>query len=101
MPARYLCPVPDAVLANHELWELAIVSDAITTPFQAVKRAELEEGELAIFIGVGGVGGVGLAVYGVQAAVHPQPERTLQGDLEPGESAGGSRKRSKRREAKG
>jgi 6-hydroxycyclohex-1-ene-1-carbonyl-CoA dehydrogenase len=63
VPARYLCPVPDAILDSHELWELAIVSDAITTPFQAVRRAELEEDELAIFIGVGGIG-----VHGVQVA---------------------------------
>jgi 6-hydroxycyclohex-1-ene-1-carbonyl-CoA dehydrogenase len=63
VPAKYLCPVGDDILANHELWELAIVSDAVTTPFQAVKRAELQEGELAILIGVGGIG-----IHGVQIA---------------------------------
>jgi 6-hydroxycyclohex-1-ene-1-carbonyl-CoA dehydrogenase len=63
VPAKYLCPVSAGVLAKHELWELAIVSDAITTPFQAVKRAELQEGELAIAIGVGGIG-----IHGVQIA---------------------------------
>jgi 6-hydroxycyclohex-1-ene-1-carbonyl-CoA dehydrogenase len=63
VPARYLCPVGDDILAKHDLWELAIVSDAITTPFQAVRRADLQEGELAIFIGVGGIG-----IHGVQIA---------------------------------
>lgn len=63
VPARYLCPVPDRVLATHDLWELAVVSDAVSTPFQAVKRSGLSAGELAIFVGVGGIG-----VHGVQIA---------------------------------
>jgi len=56
VPARFLCPVKDEVLANHELWELSIISDAVTTPFQAAKRANLAEGETAIIIGTGGIG---------------------------------------------
>jgi len=63
VPARYICPIPDEVLASHELWELSIVSDAVTTPFQAVKRSRLNAGDLAINIGVGGIG-----VHGVQVA---------------------------------
>ena len=63
IPARYVCPVGDDVLAEHELWELAVVSDAVSTPFQAVKRSELAQGELAVFIGVGGIG-----LHGVQIA---------------------------------
>ncbi len=62
-PAEFLCPVGKEVLAKHDLWELSIVSDAITTPFQAVRRAGLKEGELAICIGVGGIG-----IHGVQIA---------------------------------
>ena len=41
VPARFLCPVPDRVLDTHELWELAVVSDAVSTPFQAVRRSGL------------------------------------------------------------
>lgn len=63
VPARYLCPVPDRVLETHDLWELAVVSDAVSTPFQAVKRSGLEAGDLAVFVGVGGIG-----VHGVQIA---------------------------------
>ncbi len=63
VPARYLCPVGDDVLARAELWQLAVVSDAVTTPFQAVRRAGLERGDLAVFIGAGGIG-----VHGVQIA---------------------------------
>ena len=63
VPARYLCRVPERLLATHELWELAVVSDAVSTPFQAVKRSGLAAGDLAVFVGVGGIG-----VHGVQIA---------------------------------
>jgi 6-hydroxycyclohex-1-ene-1-carbonyl-CoA dehydrogenase len=63
VPARYLCPVGDDVLAKHELWELSVVADAITTPFQAVRSSGLAAGELAICIGAGGIG-----IHGVQVA---------------------------------
>lgn len=63
VPARYLCPVPDAVLAGHELWQLSVVADAITTPFQAVRLAGLGKGDLAVCIGAGGIG-----IHGVQIA---------------------------------
>jgi 6-hydroxycyclohex-1-ene-1-carbonyl-CoA dehydrogenase len=51
------------VLVTHELWELSVVSDAVSTPFQAVQRSGLAAGEAAICIGTGGIG-----VYGVQVA---------------------------------
>jgi 6-hydroxycyclohex-1-ene-1-carbonyl-CoA dehydrogenase len=63
VPARYLCPIPREVLADHELWEISVVADAITTPFQAVRNAGVTEGDLAVFIGVGGIG-----IHGVQIA---------------------------------
>jgi len=63
IPARYLCPVPDAVLARHQLWELSVVADAITTPFQAVRSSGLAAGDLAVCIGAGGIG-----IHGVQIA---------------------------------
>ncbi len=63
VPAPYVCPVGEGVLEKAALWELAIVSDAVTTPFQAVKRSGLESGDLAVFIGAGGIG-----VHGVQIA---------------------------------
>jgi 6-hydroxycyclohex-1-ene-1-carbonyl-CoA dehydrogenase len=49
VPARFICPVPDAVLARHELWELAVVSDAVATPYQAVRNSELAADDLAVF----------------------------------------------------
>jgi len=56
VPARYLSPVSEAVLADHELWELAVVADAISTPFQSVLLSGLTAGELAIIVGTGGIG---------------------------------------------
>jgi len=63
VPHKYLCPVPDKVLETHSLEELAVIADAISTPYQVMKKSELEAGDLAIIIGVGGVG-----VYGALLA---------------------------------
>ena len=69
VPARFLCDAdaglwPNGTIgqAKLELWELAVVADAVATPLQAVRRAGLIKGELAIFIGAGGVGTFGLQI---------------------------------------
>jgi 6-hydroxycyclohex-1-ene-1-carbonyl-CoA dehydrogenase len=56
VPARFLCPVPDALLKKYTLEKLSVIADAISTPYQVVKKSELEAGDFAIVIGVGGVG---------------------------------------------
>jgi len=56
VPARYLCPVPAAALARHELWQLAVISDAVATPFQAVRRVRVGPGDLVVVVGCGGIG---------------------------------------------
>ncbi len=63
VPSRFLCEVPDAVLKKYPLEHLAVIADAISTPYQAVKKSELGTGDLAIVIGVGGVG-----IYGALIA---------------------------------
>jgi len=68
VPARYLCEV--AVADENSLFgnsgvtlrELSVVADAVTTPYQAIKNSDLESGEVAIFIGVGGIGGFGVQI---------------------------------------
>jgi len=55
VPARFLCELPDD-LGDFELAQLSVVADAITTPYQSLKRSGLEAGNLAIVIGTGGVG---------------------------------------------
>ncbi len=59
VPAYGLCPVDERRLqrAGLGLPDVAVVADAVTTPYQAVVRSGLGEGDLAIVIGVGGVGG--------------------------------------------
>ncbi|MDP2305671.1 MAG: 6-hydroxycyclohex-1-ene-1-carbonyl-CoA dehydrogenase [Pseudomonadota bacterium] len=65
VPAHGLCVVPgftgdpDAPLgaAGVSLRHLAVVADAVSTPFQAIRRAGLRAGDVAVVIGLGGVGG--------------------------------------------
>lgn len=54
VPGRGLCLVEDR--GGYELAELAVVADAVTTPYQAVVRSGLAKGDLAVVVGVGGVG---------------------------------------------
>jgi 6-hydroxycyclohex-1-ene-1-carbonyl-CoA dehydrogenase len=53
VPARWLCEVP----AVPELWPLAAIADAVTTPLQAIRRSGLAAGDTAVVVGAGGVGG--------------------------------------------
>ncbi len=67
VPARGLCPVDEQALAASgiDLATLSVIADAVTTPYQAILNAGLSAGQLAIFIGIGWVGG-----FGVQIARH-------------------------------
>jgi len=67
VPARGLCPVPD--LGDPELnparlalADLSVIADAISTPYQAIVRSGLSAGDVAVFVGVGGVGGFGVQI---------------------------------------
>jgi len=55
VPARYLCEVPDDI-GNYNLSQLSVIADAVTTPYQSLVRSNLQGGDLAIVIGVGGIG---------------------------------------------
>jgi 6-hydroxycyclohex-1-ene-1-carbonyl-CoA dehydrogenase len=65
VPARGLCEVDEQRLsaAGLQLADVSVVADAVTTPYQAAVQAEVKQGDLAIVVGVGGVGG-----YAVQIA---------------------------------
>ncbi|UCG60825.1 MAG: 6-hydroxycyclohex-1-ene-1-carbonyl-CoA dehydrogenase [Candidatus Zixiibacteriota bacterium] len=63
VPSRFLAEVPDAALAGHTLAELSVIADAVSTPYQVIVKSELKPGDLAIVIGVGGVG-----IYAAQLA---------------------------------
>jgi len=59
VPSRGLCEVDEARLASAglALADVSIVADALTTPYQAVRRAGVSLGSVAIVVGAGGVGG--------------------------------------------
>ncbi|MBK9283009.1 MAG: 6-hydroxycyclohex-1-ene-1-carbonyl-CoA dehydrogenase [Sphingobacteriaceae bacterium] len=63
VPHKYLCLVPDKILTEYSLEQVSVIADAISTPYQVMKKSEIESGDLAIVIGVGGVG-----VYGALIA---------------------------------
>lgn len=63
VPSKFLCNVPDSVLEKYPLQTLSVIADAISTPYQVIKKSELKSNELAIIIGVGGVG-----IYGALIA---------------------------------
>jgi 6-hydroxycyclohex-1-ene-1-carbonyl-CoA dehydrogenase len=70
VPARGLCPVDEERLASVGLGlaDVAVVADAVTTPYQAVRRAEVAPGTLAVVIGVGGVGGYAVQIAAARGA---------------------------------
>ena len=74
VPARGLCPVPDLSDAGVnpgglDLASLAVIADAVSTPYQAVLRSGLAAGDLAVFVGVGGIGGFGVQIASAFGAI--------------------------------
>ena len=59
-PASHLVRL-GADLGGHALSELSVVADAVTTPYQALRRGGVVAGDLVVIVGVGGIG-----TYGVQ-----------------------------------
>ena len=68
VPARFLCPVPDSLLKKYPLEKLSVIADAISTPYQVIEKSELESGDFAIVIGVGGVGIYTALIAGILGA---------------------------------
>jgi 6-hydroxycyclohex-1-ene-1-carbonyl-CoA dehydrogenase len=67
VPARGLCRAPD--LADRkvnpgglDLAALSVVADAVSTPYQAILRAGVGAGDVAVWVGTGGVGGFGVQI---------------------------------------
>lgn len=68
VPSKFLCEVPDSVLKKYPLEQLSVIADAISTPYQVIKKSELVAGDLAIAIGVGGVGIYGALIAKISGA---------------------------------
>ena len=73
VPVTGLCPVSDRMLSaaqslGLDLASLSVIADAVSTPFQAILRAGVRAGDLAVFVGVGGVGGFGVQIAAARGA---------------------------------
>jgi 6-hydroxycyclohex-1-ene-1-carbonyl-CoA dehydrogenase len=66
---------------GYELADLSVVADAVTTPYQALRRASVEAGDLVVIVGAGGIG-----TYGVQIA-RALGARTAVIDVDPAKLA--------------
>ncbi len=65
VPSHGLCRVDEQRLSavGLELADVSVLADAVTTPYQSAIQLDIQPGDLAIVVGVGGVGG-----YAVQIA---------------------------------
>ena len=76
LPAGALVPVESAP-EGVRLDTLSVVADAVSTAYQAILRSGLEEGDAAIVVGAGGVGGFLLQI------AHAVGARTIACDVAP------------------
>jgi 6-hydroxycyclohex-1-ene-1-carbonyl-CoA dehydrogenase len=65
VPARFVCPFEPG---DFEPWELGVVADAVTTPYQATERAAVAPGDVVVVIGVGGIGSYGVQISAARGA---------------------------------
>jgi 6-hydroxycyclohex-1-ene-1-carbonyl-CoA dehydrogenase len=73
VPSRGLCEVPDlrderVNPLGLDLTALSVIADAVSTPYQAIVRSGLRAGDLAVFVGAGGVGGFGVQIAAARGA---------------------------------
>lgn len=68
VPARGLCAVPEQLPFGLSLEMLCVVADAVTTPFEAIRRSGLGADDVAVVVGVGGVGGFGVQIAAAMGA---------------------------------
>jgi 6-hydroxycyclohex-1-ene-1-carbonyl-CoA dehydrogenase len=87
VPGRWLAVVPDAVdpdapigrAKGLTLRHLAVIADAVSTPYQAIARSGLERRGLCVVVGLGGVGGYAVQIARARGAqvigIDVSPER--------------------------
>jgi len=68
LPARGLCRVPERLPPGVTLEMLSVVADAVTTPYEAIRRSELGPEDIAVIVGAGGVGGFGVQIAAAMGA---------------------------------
>lgn len=68
VPARGLCAVPEQLPSGLTLEMLSVVADAVTTPYEAIRRSRLGPDDVAVVVGAGGVGGFGVQIAAAMGA---------------------------------
>jgi 6-hydroxycyclohex-1-ene-1-carbonyl-CoA dehydrogenase len=62
VPFRGLCAVPESLPLGLTLEMLSVIADAVTTPYEAIRRSGLGQEDVAVIVGAGGVGGFGVQI---------------------------------------
>ena len=79
VPCRGLCAVSESLPKGLSLEMLSVVADAVTTPFEAIRRSGLGPEDVAVIVGAGGVGGfavqIAAALGAAVAAIDIDQER--------------------------
>jgi 6-hydroxycyclohex-1-ene-1-carbonyl-CoA dehydrogenase len=68
VPAQGLCAVREPLPDGLPLSWLSVIADAVTTPYEAIRRSGLGAEHVAVFVGAGGVGGFGVQIAGALGA---------------------------------
>jgi 6-hydroxycyclohex-1-ene-1-carbonyl-CoA dehydrogenase len=68
VPAVGLCLVPESLPAGWDLSSLAVIADAVTTPWEAIRRSGLDSEDAAVFVGAGGIGSFGVQIASAKGA---------------------------------
>jgi 6-hydroxycyclohex-1-ene-1-carbonyl-CoA dehydrogenase len=68
VPARGLCAVPDQLPFGLSLEMLSVVADAVTTPYEAIRRSGLGPDDVVVIVGAGGIGGFGVQIAAAMGA---------------------------------
>jgi 6-hydroxycyclohex-1-ene-1-carbonyl-CoA dehydrogenase len=62
VPSRGLCVVPEPLPSGITLEMVSVVADAVTTPYEAIRRAQVGAEDVVGIVGAGGVGGFGVQI---------------------------------------
>ena len=68
VPGHGLCEVPEKLPAGITLAMLSVVADAVTTPYEAIRRSCLGPDDVAVIVGCGGVGGFAVQIAAARGA---------------------------------
>lgn len=68
VPCRGLCEVPESLPHGLTLEMLSVVADAVTTPFESIRRSCLGPDDVAVIVGAGGIGGFGVQIAAARGA---------------------------------